>query len=169
MSSNGTNKITCGAICHTKLIKGCSVVCVSYGCTPIFMLLVCVRVYACVCVLCVCVHACVCCVCVCACVWCSPSAMLSSNKNKGGMSSDDFVRYMEGLQDSRNIVADPSRYVSMSTYDVPSKGQSFKCKGTISLSSFLPPPAHNCFQGLIMNNMCVLPKILWVVGGTDLF
>jgi len=40
------------------------------------------------------------------------------------MSNDDFVRYMEGLQDSRNIVADPSRSVSMATYDVPSKSKS---------------------------------------------
>ena len=51
---------------------------------------------------------------------CSPS--LNSSKGKGGMSNDDFVRYMEGLQDSRNIVADPSRSVSMATYDIPTKG-----------------------------------------------
>ncbi len=51
------------------------------------------------------------------CVCCSSA----SSQPKGGMSSDDFVRYMEGLQDSRNIVADPSRSVSMATYDVPSK------------------------------------------------
>jgi len=63
-------------------------------------------------------------VCTCVCMVplnCSPSSV-NTSKAKGGMSNDDFVRYMEGLQDSRNIVADPSRSVSLATYDVRSKG-----------------------------------------------
>ena len=54
----------------------------------------------------------------------SPTAQMFKD-GKGGMSSDDFVSFMEGLQSSRNIVADPSRGVSMGTYtgSVRIKGQ----------------------------------------------
>ncbi len=45
----------------------------------------------------------------------SPTLLLQQ-KETGGTSSKDFVSFMEGLQNSRNIVADPSRGVSMATY-----------------------------------------------------
>lgn len=56
---------------------------------------------------------------------CSPTAVLKKG-GKGGTSSADFVSFMEGLQSSRNIVADPSRAVSMATYSTENttvKGQ----------------------------------------------
>ena len=47
----------------------------------------------------------------------SPTDFMKKDaKGKGGTSSDDFIQFMEGLQSSRNIVADPSRAVSMATY-----------------------------------------------------
>ena len=61
------------------------------------------------------IQCCCCCCCYCCMLLCSPTDMLKKD-GKGGMSSDDFVQFMEGLQSSRNIVADPSRAVSMATY-----------------------------------------------------
>lgn len=58
--------------------------------------------------------------------------MLNKNGKGGGMSSKEFVSFMEGLQSSRNIVADPSRAVSMATYTESNyasvKGQRLKIK-----------------------------------------
>ena len=42
--------------------------------------------------------------------------MLQGGTTGGGMSSDDFVQFMEGLQDQRNVVVDLSKSVSTGTY-----------------------------------------------------
>lgn len=46
----------------------------------------------------------------------SPSNVLGESKNGKGMSSDDFVQFMESLQTTKNVIMDPSRSVSTSTY-----------------------------------------------------
>lgn len=57
----------------------------------------------------------------------SPTSMMQQQTSQGGTSSKDFVSFMEGLQDSRNIVVDPSRAVSMATYTETS---SFRGEGS---------------------------------------
>lgn len=39
-----------------------------------------------------------------------------SSQGGKGMSSDDFVQFMESLQTTKNLIMDPSRSVSTSTY-----------------------------------------------------
>ncbi len=42
----------------------------------------------------------------------------------GGISSDDFVSFMEGLQSQRNVIMDLSKSVSTGTYNTPEQSNS---------------------------------------------